>query len=101
MLFTFEHPAKGAIDHEGQEMTDYRGLPLTDNRREAVVNWTVERDSVMHGFGGYFDCTLYSKEVISIVPSTHNPGMISWFPVFIPIKVKKKLDITSLHFCLL
>lgn len=86
VLFTFDHPAKGAKDHEGQEMTDYRGLPLTDNRREAVVNWTVERDSVMHGFGGYFDCSLYAKEMISIVPSTHSPGMISWFPVFIPIK---------------
>lgn len=41
----------------------------------------------MHGFGGYFDSTLYADEMISILPSTHSPGMISWFPVFIPIKV--------------
>ncbi|KAJ8734133.1 hypothetical protein PYW07_014684 [Mythimna separata] len=85
-VFTFKHPAKGSKDHEGQEMTDYRGLPLTDNRRSEVLTWEVKQDNVMHGFGGYFDCTLYGKEMISIVPSTHSPGMISWFPVFIPIK---------------
>lgn len=86
VLFTFEHPAKAEKDHEGQEMVDYRGLPLTDNRRQEIITWNVEKDSVMHGFGGYFDCSLYGKEMISIVPSTHSPGMISWFPVFIPIK---------------
>lgn len=86
LVFTFEHPAKGAKDHEGQELTDYRRLPLTDNRRSEILTWDVEQDNVMHGFGGYFDCTLYGKEMISIVPSTHSPGMISWFPVFIPIK---------------
>ncbi|CAG9783121.1 unnamed protein product [Diatraea saccharalis] len=86
LVFSFEHPARGQKDHEGQEMTDYRGLPLTDNRRTATVSWTVEQDNVMHGFGGYFDCKLYEDEMISIVPSTHSPGMISWFPVFIPIK---------------
>ncbi|CAK1599643.1 unnamed protein product [Parnassius mnemosyne] len=86
LVFTFKHPAKGTRDHEGKEVTDYRGLPLTDNRRSAIVSWVVKQDNVMHGFGGYFDCSLYGKEMISIVPSTHSPGMISWFPVFIPIK---------------
>ncbi|KPI93226.1 Protein arginine N-methyltransferase 5 [Papilio xuthus] len=85
-VFNFKHPAKGTKDHEGDELTDYRGLPLTDNRRSATVSWDVEQDNVMHGFGGYFDCSLYGGEMISIVPSTHSPGMISWFPVFIPIK---------------
>lgn len=93
MVFTFEHPAKGVRDHEGQELTDYRGLPLTDNRRSATLSWTVEQDNVMHGFGGYFDCTLFGNEMISIVPSTHSPGMISWFPVFIPIKVCSFLNV--------
>lgn len=73
-------------------MVDYRGLPQTDNRRQEVITWEVQQDNVMHGFGGYFDCTLYGKEMISIVPSTHSPGMISWFPVFIPIKVFELLQ---------
>lgn len=86
-MFTFEHPSKAIKNHEGQDLTDFRGLPLTDNRRCATLTWDVKQDNVMHGFGGYFDCTLYENEMISIVPSTHSPGMISWFPVFIPIKV--------------
>ncbi|CAH0722432.1 unnamed protein product, partial [Brenthis ino] len=101
VVFTFEHPAKGTKDHEGQELTDYRGLPLTDNRRSTTVTWEVKQDNVMHGFGGYFDCTLYENEMISIVPSTHSPGMISWFPVFIPIKTPvrvKKGDVIKATF---
>ncbi|XP_047534152.1 protein arginine N-methyltransferase 5 [Vanessa atalanta] len=85
-VFTFDHPAKGMKNYEGQDLTDYRGLPMTDNRRCTTLTWEVEQDNVMHGFGGYFDCLLYGKEMISIVPSTHSPGMISWFPIFIPIK---------------
>lgn len=86
-VFTFTHPAKGAQSNEGDELFDYNGLPLTDNRRSATLSWKVDQDNVMHGFGGYFDCLLYGEESISIVPSTHSAGMISWFPVFIPIKV--------------
>lgn len=89
-MFTFNHPAKANKNYEGQDLTDFRGLPLTDNRRSTTLTWDVEQDNVMHGFGGYFDCSLYGKEMISIVPSTHSPGMISWFPIFIPIKVRIK-----------
>lgn len=91
-VFTFEHPVKGIVDHNGQEISDYRGLPLTDNRRSATISWEVKQDNVMHGFGGYFDCLLYGNDIISIVPSTHSPGMISWFPVFIPIKTPLRVE---------
>ncbi|XP_045761117.1 protein arginine N-methyltransferase 5 [Maniola jurtina] len=91
-VFTFEHPAKGMKNHEGQDLSDYRGLPLTDNRRSTTISWEVQQDNVMHGFGGYFDCLLYGKEMISIVPSTHSPGMISWFPIFIPIKTPLRVQ---------
>ncbi|XP_049887187.1 protein arginine N-methyltransferase 5 [Pectinophora gossypiella] len=92
LAFTFNHPAKGATNHEGQELTDYRGLPQTDNRRSETISWQVKQDNVVHGFGGYFDCTLYADEMISIVPATHSPGMISWFPVFIPIKTPLRVS---------
>ncbi|XP_063627348.1 protein arginine N-methyltransferase 5 [Cydia splendana] len=85
-VFTFEHPAKPVRDHEGQGVTDFQGLPATDNRRQCTLTWTAQQDNVMHGFGGYFDCQLFGDEEISIVPATHSNGMISWFPVFIPIK---------------
>ncbi|XP_063539976.1 protein arginine N-methyltransferase 5 [Cydia strobilella] len=80
-VFTFEHPAAPARDHEGRAVTDHR-----DNRRQCTLTWTAQQDNVMHGFGGYFDCQLFGEEEISIVPATHSNGMISWFPVFIPIK---------------
>lgn len=79
-------------------MSDWRGLPQTDNRRSATLTWEVEQDNVMHGFGGYFDCSLFGDEIISIVPSTHSPGMISWFPVFVPIKVRVLVYLCSYIF---
>ncbi|XP_063367944.1 protein arginine N-methyltransferase 5 [Cydia amplana] len=85
-VFTFEHPARRVRDHEGRGVSDHRGLPATDNRRQCTRTWTAQQDNVMHGFGGYFDCQLFGEEEISIVPATHSNGMISWFPVFIPIK---------------
>ena len=33
-------------------------------------------DIVLHGFGGYFECTLYKDIMISILPSTHSKGEI-------------------------
>ncbi|CAG4924790.1 unnamed protein product [Colias eurytheme] len=91
-VFTFTHPAEGIKDNEGQMLVDYRGLPLTDNRRKITLTWQATQDNVMHGFGGYFDCLLYGDEMISIVPSTHSPGMISWFPVFIPIRTPLRVQ---------
>ena len=32
-------------------------------------------DSELHGFGGYFECTLYKDIMISINPNTHSPGL--------------------------
>ncbi|VVC91823.1 unnamed protein product [Leptidea sinapis] len=86
-VFTFEHPAKPLKNNDGEDMFDHRGSPMTDNRRDVTITWDVKQDNVMHGFGGYFDCQLFGNETLSIVPATHSPGMISWFPVFIPIKV--------------
>ncbi|XP_022115769.1 protein arginine N-methyltransferase 5 [Pieris rapae] len=90
-VFKFSHPAEGIKNNEGETMLDYRGLPVTDNRRKTTVSWEVTQDNVMHGFAGYFDCALYGNEMLSIVPSTHSPGMISWFPVFIPIKTPLRI----------
>ena len=40
-----------------------------------MKNFTVDMDSELHGFGGYFECTLYKDVMISITPQTHSPGM--------------------------
>lgn len=69
-LFTFEHPNRGIID----------------NSRYDSLTFDIDSDTVLHGFGGYFDCQLYADVDLSIVPETHSPGMFSWFPIFFPIK---------------
>ena len=96
--------------------------------RYKVKTFEIEMDSELHGFGGYFECTLYKDIMISINPNTHSPGlfsftffsrknttyfcfvyiiiiffpgMFSWFPIFFPLKAPMKLkegDKLELHF---
>jgi len=77
-LFTFEHPSKN-------------GHPV-DNTRFGTRTFTVTMDSVLHGFGGYFECTLYKDIMISINPATHSQGMFSWFPIFFPLNTPVQLE---------
>ena len=58
------------------------------------MSFTAVADSVLHGFGGYFECKLYKEIMISILPATHSPGMFSWFPILFPLRepVQLKMD---------
>jgi hypothetical protein len=49
---------------------------FTENRHccSQVLNFSVAYDSVLHGLGGYFECTLYKDIMLSILPATHSPG---------------------------
>ncbi|KAM9789655.1 protein arginine N-methyltransferase 5 [Neosynchiropus ocellatus] len=62
--------------------------PTTDmnNNRYQCLRFTVDCNSVLHGFAGYFETTLYKDVMLSIKPDTHSPGMFSWFPIFFPLK---------------
>ena len=70
-LFTFKHP--------NREST-------IDNSRYEIRTFDVQENCVLHGFSGYFNTILYKNVTLSIEPSTHSPGMFSWFPIFFPIK---------------
>ncbi|XP_011503736.1 PREDICTED: protein arginine N-methyltransferase 5 isoform X2 [Ceratosolen solmsi marchali] len=70
-LFTFYHPNKDL---------------KIDNSRYGKNIFKVKQDCVLHGFSGYFDAVLYKNIKISIEPRTHSPRMLSWFPIFFPIK---------------
>uniref|UniRef100_A0A3B4B8A7 Protein arginine N-methyltransferase 5 n=1 Tax=Periophthalmus magnuspinnatus TaxID=409849 RepID=A0A3B4B8A7_9GOBI len=56
-----------------------------DNNRYQCLRFPVTCNSVLHGFAGYFETTLY-KDVTLIKPDTHSPGMFSWFPILFPLK---------------
>jgi len=85
-LFTFHHPNRDV---------------LIDNSRYKEVTFNIIADSVLHGFGGYFECSLYKEIKISILPSTHSAGMFSWFPILFPLREPvqlKKDDKVELNF---
>uniref|UniRef100_A0A671X409 Protein arginine N-methyltransferase 5 n=1 Tax=Sparus aurata TaxID=8175 RepID=A0A671X409_SPAAU len=67
--FTFRHPTKDM-----------------NNNRYQCLKFTVGCNSVLHGFAGYFETTLYKDVTLSIKPETHSPGMFSWFPILFPLK---------------
>nr|CAG4641509.1 EOG090X028A [Eurycercus lamellatus] len=85
-LFTFIHPNKET--------------PV-DNSRYEVRHFPINCDSIVHGFGGYFETVLYKDVMLSINPATHSPGMFSWFPVLFPLLSPvpvKKGDVLETHF---
>ncbi|XP_060777858.1 protein arginine N-methyltransferase 5 isoform X2 [Neoarius graeffei] len=57
-----------------------------NNNRYQCLHFKVSCNSVLHGFAGYFETTLYKDVMLSIRPETHSPGMFSWFPILFPLK---------------
>jgi type II protein arginine methyltransferase len=52
----------------------------------------------MHGLAGYFDAVLYDDVEISIHPQTKDRSskdMLSWFPLFFPFKVSRRIIFSS------
>lgn len=60
---------------------------VIDNTRYKALSFKITIDSVLHGFTGYFETVLYKDVMLSINPSTYSKGMVSWFPIFFPIRV--------------
>ncbi|KAH9502616.1 Protein arginine N-methyltransferase 5 [Bulinus truncatus] len=79
-VFTFVHPNNDDV---------------IDNCRYKSLEFSVDQDSIVHGFAGYFDTVLYKDITLSIVPETHSPGMFSWFPIFFPIRIPIMLPADS------
>ncbi len=63
------------------------GLNLAHNTRYATLSFSAEESVTVHGLAGFFDCVLYKEVTFSTVPATHSPGMFSWFPLFVPLRV--------------
>ena len=75
-----------------------------DNRRFARLRFSATEAGLMHGFAGYFDCTLLPPAaaaatasgssscagdagvIMGTVPGSATPGMASWFPIFFPLR---------------
>jgi protein arginine N-methyltransferase 5 len=70
------------------------------NERYKALNFTAKTDCILNGFGGYFECNLYGKVIMSILPSSFSHGMFSWFPIFFPMRVTYVYSINKIvNFC--
>ena len=64
----------------------------THNTRQARLNFNLRDRAVCHGLAGFFEATLYPGVELSTNPLTMNeksPKMMSWFPIFFPLKVRR------------
>lgn len=60
------------------------------NTRQARLTFRIRDRGVCHGVAGYFEAVLYPGVELSTNPltmETKSPGMMSWFPIFFPLKV--------------
>ncbi|VDM93259.1 unnamed protein product, partial [Litomosoides sigmodontis] len=69
-VFNFEHP----------------NFERKSNARNASIQFTIDMQSELMGFAGYFTARLYGNCQLSIVPETHTKGLVSWFPALIPLR---------------
>ena len=63
----------------------------THNTRQARLNFNLRDRAVCHGLAGYFEATLYPGVEMSTNPlnmDEKSPEMMSWFPIFFPLKVR-------------
>jgi type II protein arginine methyltransferase len=89
--WSFSHPNPNAICPS----TDVPGLPSSTisnehNARYARLAFPSPNRGVCHGLGGYFETVLYNNIELSTNPvtmDTKSNGMISWFPIYFPLKV--------------
>ena len=63
----------------------------THNTRQARLNFNLRDRAVCHGLAGFFEATLYPGVELSTNPlnmDKKSPDMMSWFPIFFPLKVR-------------
>lgn len=79
--WSFAHPLPANGELVDASVDDSR------NDRYSVCQFQISSttEGLVHGLAGYFEATLYKDVVMGIHPTTHSPGMFSWFPLFFPI----------------
>ncbi|KAF2832771.1 Skb1 methyltransferase [Ophiobolus disseminans] len=72
------------------------------NYRDCRITFPIQEQSVCHGLGGYFETVLYSGSQGPVELSTNpvtmeakSKDMISWFPIFFPLKTPLQLPAKS------
>lgn len=71
------------------------------NTRHCTLRFPVTHRGVCHGLAGYFEAVLYGNVQLSTNPATmeeFSDGMISWFPIYFPLKVRFSLHSVDASF---
>ena len=79
-----------SFHHAPQAQPPPTPLSNTHNTRYARLEFPTRDRGVCHGLAGYFESVLYPGVELSTNPNTmeaKSDGMISWFPIFFPLKV--------------
>ena len=65
------------------------------NTRDCKISFHSHEQGVCHGIAGYFETVLYASSTAKVELSTNpvtmeekSKDMISWFPIFFPLKVR-------------
>ena len=87
--WTFEH---GFMDSSVSSNREISKSSDTNkhNERHSRLRFRTRYRGVCHGLAGYFESVLYPGIELSTNPNTmdaKSKGMISWFPIFFPLKV--------------
>ncbi|POW08915.1 hypothetical protein PSTT_07163 [Puccinia striiformis] len=81
--WSFAHPRTDLVfSHD-------TGVPITNfhNARSSHLTFHIPQPSVCHGLAAYFRATLYGDVTIETLPDTRmSREMLSWFPMFFPLK---------------
>jgi len=89
----FTHPL--SVDASAR-IAEVQASGLTEGYNEHNIRFSrctfkIPRRGVVHGLGGYFESVLYRDVEMSTRPDTidaKSKDMISWFPIFFPLKVR-------------
>jgi protein arginine N-methyltransferase 5 len=84
--WSFSHPNRNIPDQAPSSST----ISNAHNVRQTRLSFPAQNRGACHGLAGYFETVLYGDVELSTNPVTmeeKSASMISWFPIYFPLKV--------------
>lgn len=88
--WSFSHPNPNIPPQPASRST----IPNSHNVRSTRLAFPAQNRGACHGVAGYFETVLYGDVELSTNPVTmdeKSATMISWFPIYFPLKVRDKI----------
>ncbi len=79
-------------------ITPVTAMTNSHNARHTSLSFPIPHRGTIHGLAGYFEAVLYGNVELSTNPLTmdrKSEGMISWFPIYFPLKVCPPLSLSK------